>query len=57
MTYITAGCGLSFTCAIQPCAVIAEATISSAPCEIVPFDVISFGTGEVVVVYGFSGAH
>jgi len=48
--------GLLSSYAVKPCAVIAKATISRPPCEIVPFDVVSFGTGEVVVVYSFSGA-
>jgi hypothetical protein len=29
---------------------MAQATVSRPPCEIVPFDVITFRTGEVVMV-------
>lgn len=36
--------------AVKASAVVAEATVSRSPCKIVPFDVISFRTGEVVVI-------
>jgi hypothetical protein len=43
------------TSAIETGTVLAQDAVSRSPCKIVPFDVVSFRAGDVVVIYIFAG--